>query len=144
MTTNQLTPAKWIEALRSGEYTQTQKELRSIDNFQKKSYCCLGVACDLYDSKIWAPDAFPFSIVNHKVENLPNEVQTHLHLRNPEGTFAITYEWLSELNSDLAKKIPRHARLSLANLNDSGFTFEEIADIIESNPPGLFEEGFYA
>lgn len=34
---------KWVEALRSGEYEQTQLRLRRGD-----SYCCLGVLCDLY------------------------------------------------------------------------------------------------
>lgn len=33
---------KWVAALRSGKYKQTQGQLRSDDK-----YCCLGVACDL-------------------------------------------------------------------------------------------------
>lgn len=33
----------WVEALRSGEYEQTNGALRYEDKF-----CCLGVACDLY------------------------------------------------------------------------------------------------
>lgn len=33
---------KWVEALRSGEYEQTQKTLKYRDGF-----CCLGVLCDL-------------------------------------------------------------------------------------------------
>ena len=32
----------WVEALRSGEYTQGKNMLRYRDN-----YCCLGVLCDL-------------------------------------------------------------------------------------------------
>lgn len=35
--------ARWVAALRSGEYTQTQGALRRGDSF-----CCLGVLCDLY------------------------------------------------------------------------------------------------
>lgn len=34
---------KWIAALRSGEFKQTQKRLRKDD-----TYCCLGVLCELY------------------------------------------------------------------------------------------------
>lgn len=35
--------AKWVAALRSGEYKQGHEHLRVDD-----SYCCLGVLCDLY------------------------------------------------------------------------------------------------
>lgn len=35
--------AKWITALRSGEYTQGQNYLKANGN-----YCCLGVLCEVY------------------------------------------------------------------------------------------------
>lgn len=35
---------RWVAALRSGEYKQHQKALRS---HAKNSFCCLGVLCDL-------------------------------------------------------------------------------------------------
>jgi hypothetical protein len=35
--------AKWVAALRSGEYKQGRGQLRSEDRF-----CCLGVLCDLH------------------------------------------------------------------------------------------------
>lgn len=35
--------AKWITALRSGEYRQGRGSLREHD-----AYCCLGVLCDLH------------------------------------------------------------------------------------------------
>lgn len=35
---------KWLKALRSGKYKQTQNKLRSVDN----KFCCLGVLCDVY------------------------------------------------------------------------------------------------
>ena len=34
---------KWVEALRSGDYKQAEGALSRGD-----SYCCLGVACDIY------------------------------------------------------------------------------------------------
>lgn len=34
--------AKWIEALRSGKYQQTQHRLKD-----DKGFCCLGVLCDV-------------------------------------------------------------------------------------------------
>ena len=38
---------KWVAALRSGEFEQTQEVLVLEDDDGKKSYCCLGVACVL-------------------------------------------------------------------------------------------------
>jgi hypothetical protein len=35
--------ARWVAALRSGEYKQTRGKLRRTDSF-----CCLGVLCDVY------------------------------------------------------------------------------------------------
>lgn len=38
-----------IKALRGGKYKQTRGWLRDKDGF-----CCLGVACDIFDNKKWA------------------------------------------------------------------------------------------
>jgi hypothetical protein len=40
--------AKWVEALRSGEYKQTKGTLRDGDSF-----CCLGVLCDITQHGQW-------------------------------------------------------------------------------------------
>lgn len=36
--------AKWVAALRSGEYAQGDGQLRSVSN----RFCCLGVLCDIH------------------------------------------------------------------------------------------------
>lgn len=41
--------AKWIEALRSGKYTQGRDQLRYGVRF-----CCLGVVCDLVMPNAWS------------------------------------------------------------------------------------------
>ena len=38
---------KWLKALRSGKYQQAEGTLKVVDA-NGKSYCCLGVLCDLY------------------------------------------------------------------------------------------------
>ena len=44
----------WIEILRSDEYVQGRKSLRTLN----EGYCCLGVACDLLvQKKIEGPEA---------------------------------------------------------------------------------------
>jgi hypothetical protein len=40
---------RWLAALESGEYEQTDGHLRHGDRF-----CCLGVACDVFDDGEWA------------------------------------------------------------------------------------------
>jgi len=40
--------AKWLQALRSGEYRQARDTLRSPNN----GYCCLGVLCDVYNKEV--------------------------------------------------------------------------------------------
>ena len=74
------------------------------------AFCCLGVAASI------CPDAEP-GWVNRSL--LPPEVQGWLNLGSWDGAF-------------------QHA--TLANLNDQENTFAEIADIIESEPEGLFRE----
>jgi hypothetical protein len=39
--------ALWVKALRSGEYKQTRQKLLRVSDADTKSYCCLGVLCDL-------------------------------------------------------------------------------------------------
>lgn len=46
--------ARWVSALRSGEYTQTTGCLRKIDqNEATLGFCCLGVGLDLVDPTAW-------------------------------------------------------------------------------------------
>lgn len=45
---------QWLVALRSSEYQQGTCVLKSTDlTTNTESFCCLGVACNLYDSNAW-------------------------------------------------------------------------------------------
>ena len=110
---------KWVAALRSGEFEQAQGRLKDGD-----AYCCLGVACELYiretgvgswdeRSSFLNGDGRAYSAV------LPDELQTWLGVRADVASYA---EGVCALTID----------------NDNGKTFTEIADIIESEPEGLF------
>lgn len=101
---------KWVAALRSGEYKQCKNRLAHAGRF-----CCLGVACDISPTprKIWGQQG-----------TLPTSVMCWLNIRHAQGA------WPDEHG------VNNH---SLAGLNDwDGKTFEEIADVIESEPEGLF------
>ena len=40
---------KWVKALRSGEYDQTDGTLAEVNlDTGKESFCCLGVLCDIH------------------------------------------------------------------------------------------------
>lgn len=94
---------KWLEALRSDRYAQGTGTLRFNDNF-----CCLGVLCDVLDSENWE--------------------------RMPSGTYATkVHEGDNLLPAHIAKVagLDRSKQWELANLNDRGKSFAEIADYIE-------------
>lgn len=99
---------RWIDALTSGEYKQANNYLCFNSGF-----CCLGVLCDLVDNSKWASDTM------HR-----NEVKYDF---GDEGSSTCFPEpmWLKNvgLSYDIANE--------LANMNDNGFSFAEIAKVIE-------------
>lgn len=97
---------KWLKALRSGEYTQGVGYLRTTDD----TYCCLGVLCDLTDGE-WAEDndeAYIFQLEDY------GELMLDL-----DPIYLDLFGLDDETQADLV------------DMNDSGSTFEEIADYIE-------------
>ena len=94
----------------------------------EEEYCCLGVACEVYNryhpkNKLEIEEHEGEKLYNGFALVLPPEVEEWLGLASENGFF----------NGDGTK-------YSLTQLNDAGYTFAEIADIIESEPKGLFED----
>ncbi len=110
---------KWVAALRSGKYEQTTGRL----HLKGDGYCCLGVACDLFakENKIVISEDHWTGGVDIKYNGdsqlLPTPVRNWLGLASGRGNF----------DDDC-----------LSCRNDRGASFKEIADIIESEPEGLF------
>jgi hypothetical protein len=104
--------AQWVAALRSGEYEQCKMQLTYNGKF-----CCLGVGALLAEKAGVITDA-------EWIHNcyLPEKVVKWLGLRTEQGSYG-QEEFLSSDNDNSRK------------------TFSEIADIIESEPEGLFEKG---
>jgi hypothetical protein len=102
---------KWVSALRSGEYQQTQRYLRTDNGF-----CCLGVLCDLYGKE------------NNVEWNLANNGHNYEFQEFESYLPSSVVEWsgIEEVNP-----LVNDEESTLANLNDSGSTFEQIADVIE-------------
>lgn len=117
---------KWVAALRSGEYQQGMDALRDGDRF-----CCLGVACDVYRKATgdgeWTDMVFSVDRGDWdewSSASLPDAVRKWIGLQTAFGDWDAT---------------PENEFGCLSGANDSGEPFAKIADIIESEPEGLFE-----
>lgn len=114
---------KWVAALRSGDYKQGKGVLHSVT---RDTWCCLGVAADLFCKEnpgevVRSETAGLEVFQRYSVTSLPPVIQDWLGLAGALGDYA--------------------GRRALAFDNDSptaSLTFEQIADLIESEPPGLF------
>lgn len=95
---------RWIKALRSGEYKQSNSRLRSGSGF-----CCLGVLCDLA-AKDGGPqwDGSYYGPVKEHIWAFPDDIMVDFMVSDGE------------------------AFSKLAEMNDNGKSFKEIADYIEN------------
>lgn len=130
--------AQWLTALRSGEYKQGKFALRDSEG----GYCCLGVLCDVIDPNGWddgdlwhaparmltdsggddenvaysghlIPEAIAESLLGLDDNGSPNQNGIlDFTARTPDG-----YDDTPQ---------------ALSSLNDYGFTFAQIADVIEN------------
>lgn len=98
--------AKWVAALRGGEYEQGFGRLRRIS---ANNFCCLGVLCDLMRPQDWNPDK---SGDIYRMDGMG-------------GALPISVMEASKLS-------PSHV-WELAKMNDEGLTFGVIAGFIEAN-----------
>jgi hypothetical protein len=106
---NQEIKKRWVEALRSGRYAQTQNYLRS--SFSPNAFCCLGVLCDIVKSEVkgtWDVSyCFTTPMTSVVMSGFP-----------PQAVMS-----LANLTHSKAEQ--------LAKMNDAGKSFEEIAAVIE-------------
>lgn len=119
---------KWVDALNSGDWAQASMRLhwRVIEGIIEDRFCCLGVACKLYQDEVGDLQTRQNgSEIKYDGMSgaLPAKVREWLGLRTPTGI------------------IPGDDPTSLTGYNDSGMSFKEIADIIEGEPKGLFNDG---
>ncbi len=121
---------EWLKALRSGKYRQGRGQLKE-QRFKeskhcgqegrelKSSFCCLGVLCDIYQKEnpsYWDGEAFVAGILtsDKNTSVLPNCVKIWAGLKSSDGRLPLVF-----------------GTESLAEMNDNGVGFENIADVIE-------------
>lgn len=113
---------RWISELRSGNYTQGEISLKSVDDDGVIRHCCLGVLCDMAveagviklervtESRgLWA-------FGGSQTSGMPEEVMEWAGMQG-----------LTELGHG------PWGEGGLANRNDQGHPFPKIADFIEEN-----------
>jgi hypothetical protein len=101
----------WIDALRSGKYTQCKSCLRDTND----SYCCLGVLVKVFEE-------YHGLEFNQKINSCKSAMEF--------GSFGSVVA-PPELVIDWIKLLPKHQTL-LMNLNDKhGCNFAGIADLLE-------------
>lgn len=103
---------EWVKVLRSGEIKQAKGQLRTTDGM-----CCLGVLAKIAGCR-WKKIDGEWSADN-EWQVAPDRAVQFVGLRARAAFFS-------------------GASDGLTIRNDRGADFPRIADIIESNPPGLF------
>lgn len=120
---------QWVEALRSGEYKRVVGYLRIGDDSRPK-FCCLGVLCDLAE-KAGIGRWEPFQTDYYKEDGGRFMFRTNYADDFSPGILPLGVRDWAGLASRGAKVDVQNFETSLALLNDNGFTFEQIADVIE-------------
>lgn len=114
----------WVNALRSGKYTQTTGWLHN-----SYGYCCLGVLCDLYIQeapleRTWTK-LHPDGCEVHKcslhgsLDLLPSSVKKWAELETSDPVITIVVN-------------DKETKNTLSELNDFGNDFVKIAELIEN------------
>jgi len=123
---------KWVDALRSGDYKQGR---RALYDGVTDSFCCLGVACDLFAKENptegrWRDDEFVVSGIDSSRASLPRPVADWLGMKR-EPKFAYLQNAYARYGPDSGQ--------NLVQDNDTRrFTFAEIANTIEARQKELF------
>jgi hypothetical protein len=144
---------EWIKHLRSGEFKQTRSWLKRVNSTNGEcSYCCLGLACDTVfslPSKELKPGiSADTSPVAFEVEGdcyIDQVLSTNLYKELGLNSNVGVLNRVDNLYDNYDEFFPylldagRYA-VSLAELNDNGATFEQLANFMEAKPELVFSD----
>ena len=136
----------WIAALRGGDYHQGQSRLMKSKGGDR-NYCCLGVLCDLIEPEGWEwneeNDEYRF-VVDHdsSYELLPLPIAEDVGL-TASGAFSVAVKEVTvDGHSYMTSKQPDTYTWdqwddapmydSLVEMNDDGTSFDQIADLLDT------------
>lgn len=135
---------RWLQALKSGNYTQTTGKLCMVGrDSQAPSFCCLGVLCDVegLDFSLCGMgrlynDFRRYKFCGETSDNyLPREFAYELGLRSASGE--IKTDLLPE---DLLERLQYRRSLSRVNDNLGVHAWPLIIEIMERCPEALFSK----
>jgi hypothetical protein len=106
---------RWIAALRSGEYDQGKNLLR----FEEK-FCCLGVLCDLHSKE-----------TGNEWDIVEGIRETYLGMNGYLPAEVVEWAGLDTNNPRVKTVQEKLVEKDLAFLNDVGYSFYQISDLIE-------------
>lgn len=111
----------WVVALRSGDFSQGKGSLKrkAGDGF---NHCCLGIACELN------------SISNEENDHSkPSDRCSYLFDFGTQATSSFPdSSWFKRVYGFIPFNDFGGDRTALSNLNDDGYSFAQIADVIET------------
>lgn len=122
---------EWLEALRSDNYAQGQGELRSANN----DFCCLGVLCDLAE-RAGVVRSERASTQGKYINAIPPNFYTYSagsDDRSSGGLPIAVQKWSGVDSASGMFYNSRDESDNLADVNDGGASFAEIADLIEKH-----------
>lgn len=144
---------KLVDALRSGRYAQAQHRLCVVDG-SHLSYCCLGLASSLIPGiqqrrTLDAPHRRTIITFDGSTAMLPGSVAEAYGFRSVSGGFMLPrgddfiYFTMRRDMSAMDENAERD-RIDgldcLVRCNDNGYSFSQIADIIERFPQYIFKQ----
>ncbi len=125
---NKAIKKQWVDALRSGKYVQGKRALHILD---PTTFCCLGVLCEL---------AVKAGIVNkfdvgYTVFDKPACAygQDELHDLSTQSLPSAVMDWANLLHPRGPEVVISGSYDRLTVHNDTGKTFNQIADAIEKH-----------
>jgi hypothetical protein len=128
---NPIFKAQWVAALRSAAYNQTSGQLK-----HGNAYCCLGVACDISKLGKWDEDTYTIGDIYTGYSNgeweaegslLPKNIALEIGLETNPKLPIKPLDWVQPKFLEE----PVTPFVTLAKLNDDGFPFDQIADLVE-------------
>lgn len=114
----------WVDALRSGKYTQGKYSLQYDSPFDedKICFCCLGVACKIAVEEGLSIDVKKCGDIGYSYDGdftgMPSSVKSWYGLDD-------------NIRRDIIVFDENNDKRSIIGMNDKGLTFEEISDNIE-------------
>jgi hypothetical protein len=105
----------WLDALRSGEYAQGKGFLVS-DGIEADNFCCLGVLTDI--------------AVEHGIVEWENDDELN-YIQDEDSEYREKFFLPDEVIQWAGLNDQTNIQRILAQMNDSGSSFDSIADVIE-------------